>query len=233
MKEIQIFRNEMFGELRTMTDENGRTFFVGKDVAEALGYANTQKAIRDHVENEDKLTERIVLSGQNRVVFFINESGLYSLVLGSQLPQAKAFKHWVTSEVLPQIRQTGGYIPTRNALTGEALTEGELVALANQIMERMIAHKNLPADNCITATDLAKRLDMTVKELNKTLVLKGVQYRNCGRYHLTPKYADSDYAEERNYHYFGLDGEKKERKYLVWTSTGKKFIEELLKGDAA
>ncbi len=89
--------------------------FVGKDVATALGYSNSQKAIRDHVDDDDKLTERFVLSGQGRSVIIINESGLYSLILSSKLSQAKAFKRWVTSEVLPQIRQTGGYIPTKDA----------------------------------------------------------------------------------------------------------------------
>ncbi|MGO2799717.1 MAG: BRO family protein [Lactococcus lactis] len=84
-------------------------WFVGKDVAETLGYSNSPKAIKDHVDNEDKLTERIVMSGQNRSVTLINESGLYSLILSSKQPNAKKFKRWVTSEVLPTIRQTGGY----------------------------------------------------------------------------------------------------------------------------
>lgn len=84
--------------------------FVGKDVADILRYTNTPKAIRDHVDDEDKLTERIVLSGQNREVIFINESGLYSLILSSKMPNAKKFKHWVTAEVLPSIRKNGGYI---------------------------------------------------------------------------------------------------------------------------
>ena len=96
--EIQIFKNEMFGEVRTFTNEKGETFFLGKDVAVALGYTNTQKAIRDHVDEDDKLTERFVLSGQARSVVIINESGLYALVLSSQLPQAMEFKRWVTSE---------------------------------------------------------------------------------------------------------------------------------------
>ena len=116
--EIKIFKNEMFGEIRTLVNEKGETFFVGKDVAEALGYTNTPKAIRDHVDDDDKLTERFVLSGQARSVVIINESGLYALVLSSKLPQAREFKRWVTAEVLPQIRQTGGYIPTTNPRTG-------------------------------------------------------------------------------------------------------------------
>lgn len=109
MKNLQIFKNEEFGEIRTVT-VNNEPWFVGKDVANILEYTNTAKAIRDHIDEEDKLTERIVLSGQNREVIVINESGLYSLILSSKLPTAKKFKHWVTSEILPTIRKTGGYV---------------------------------------------------------------------------------------------------------------------------
>ena len=137
MREITVFKHEMFGEVRTMVNENGETFFVGKDVAKALGYTNPPKALRDHVDEEDKLGERIVLSGQYREAIFINESGLYSLVLSSKLPQAKEFKRWVTAEVLPQIRQTGGYIPTKDA-SGRQLSDMEIMALALQIQQNTI-----------------------------------------------------------------------------------------------
>lgn len=106
---MTLFTNEELGNVRAL-EIDGEPYFIGKDVATALGYTNTQKAIRDHVDNEDRLTERIVLSGQNREVVFINESGLYSLILSSKLPKAKEFKHWITAEVLPVIRKTGGYV---------------------------------------------------------------------------------------------------------------------------
>ena len=90
--EIKIFKNEMFGEIRTLVNEKGETFFVGKDVAEALGYSNTRKALQDHVDDEDKgVTKRDTLGGIQQMVV-INESGLYSLVLSSKLPQAREFK---------------------------------------------------------------------------------------------------------------------------------------------
>ena len=108
MNQLEFFKNREFGEIRTVTVD-GEPWFVAKDIAEILQYTNTQKAIRDHVDEEDKLTERIVLSGQNREVICINESGLYSLILSSKMPGAKRFKRWVTSEVLPQIRRTGTY----------------------------------------------------------------------------------------------------------------------------
>ena len=100
---IQIFKNEQFGEVRTMTNENGETFFVGKDVAKALGYSNTRKALQDHVDDEDRedgVTIRDSI-GRNQKAIIINESGLYSLILSSKLEQARLFKRWVTSEVLP------------------------------------------------------------------------------------------------------------------------------------
>lgn len=105
---LQIFTNKEFGQIRTIVRDD-EYWFVGKDVAEILGYSNTQKAIRDHVDEEDKLTERFVLSGQNREVVIINESGLYSLILSSKLPKAKGFKRWVTGEILPTLRKTGSY----------------------------------------------------------------------------------------------------------------------------
>ncbi len=91
-----------------MTMPEGQIGFVGKDVAEVLGYERPDNAIRNHVEDDDKLMHQISASGQRRNVWFINESGLYALILSSKLPQAREFKHWVTSEVLTQIRQTGG-----------------------------------------------------------------------------------------------------------------------------
>lgn len=131
MNELQLFNFEN-NQLRTLLI-NDEPWFLGKDVADILEYTNTAKAIRDHVDEEDKLTERIVLSGQNREVIFINESGLYSLVLSSKLPSAKRFKRWVTSEVLPQIRKTGSYATPQ--LTGEELMAKALIE-AKSVLER-------------------------------------------------------------------------------------------------
>ena len=225
--EIKIFKNEMFGEVRTMTNEKGETFFVGSDIAKALGYKNSRKALIDHVDEEDKgVTKRDTLGGIQQVVI-INESGLYSLVLSSKLPQAKEFKRWVTSEVLPQIRQTGGYIPTRNPRTGEALTEGEMVEAANKIIARTISRANLPADDCFTASQVAESLDITANMLNHFLVDKGIQFWSGSRYKLKARYADCGYAEERMFHYYALNGDKKQRPYMVWTPQGKEFIKSL------
>lgn len=104
----QIFNHEKFGKIRGVMIE-GVPYFVGKDVAVALGYKEPEKAIRDHVENEDKGVSKLDTPGGKQSVTIINESGLYSLILSSKLPKAKEFKHWVTSEVLPSIRKTGEY----------------------------------------------------------------------------------------------------------------------------
>lgn len=132
MNDLKIFENKEFGKIRTVI-ENGEPWFIGKEVADILEYANTAKAIRDHVDEEDKLTERIVRSGQNREVIFINESGLYSLILSSKLPNAKKFKKWVTSEVLPSIRKNGGYIAGQ-----ETMSDDELMARALQVAQNKI-----------------------------------------------------------------------------------------------
>lgn len=110
MNELQIFNSEEFGEIRTVTID-GEPWFVGKDVAEILGYSNTRKALADHVDEEDKMDGVTIRDsiGREQNPVCINESGLYSLILSSKMPNAKKFKHWVTSEVLPAIRKTGSY----------------------------------------------------------------------------------------------------------------------------
>ena len=109
MQELQIFNSPEFGQIRTI-ERGGEPWFVGKDVAEALGYANARNAVPDHVDDEDKLRTQIEYAGQKREVTLINESGLYSLVLSSKLPGAKQFKRWITSEVIPSIRKHGAYM---------------------------------------------------------------------------------------------------------------------------
>lgn len=132
MNELQIFNSEEFGEIRTVTIEN-EIYFVGKDVAVSLGYKDTSDALKKHVADEDKLTRCFADSGQNRQMYIINESGLYALIFGSKLESAKRFKHWVTSEVLPTIRKTGGY--RKPMSTAEQI---KLLALGNtELNERV------------------------------------------------------------------------------------------------
>ena len=118
MNEIQVFNNSEFGQIRTMIID-GEPWFVGKDVAVALGYLDTKDAVRKHVDSEDKqLIQRrqiATLKIPNRGIIAVNESGLYALIFGSKLPSAKRFKHWVTSEILPMIRKTGVYSMEKEA----------------------------------------------------------------------------------------------------------------------
>lgn len=136
---IKIFESDEFGSIRTMTDKKGDPWFVGKDVALALGYAKPENAVATHVCQEDKTSTLIQGSGSNykSQAVIINESGLYSLILSSKLESAKRFKRWVTSEVLPQIRKTGGYIPTKDS-QGRQLSDEEIMAKALQISQRTI-----------------------------------------------------------------------------------------------
>ena len=210
---IQIFKSEVFGEIRTMTNEKGETFFVGKDVAEALGYNNPLKAIRDHVDNEDKgLNESFTPGGKQKVVI-INESGLYSLILSSKLEQAKAFKRWVTSEVLPQIRQTGRYELTTNAMK----LLGEKAEYCDEVLLSV---------SCFTMTQVAKELDMTVWDLTRMLMRQGIVYWQSGQYMLYADYARLGYAKTRTDWARGRDGRIRTTIRLVWTEQGRQFIHE-------
>ena len=115
MNDLQIFSNEEFGEIRTVTIDN-EPYFVGKDVANTLGYQNGSRDINRHVDEEDRRKVMIFDGNQNKETIIINESGLYSLILSSKMPNAKKFKHWVTSEVLPSIRKTGSYRSNREGI---------------------------------------------------------------------------------------------------------------------
>ena len=184
---------------------------------------NTRKALRDHVETEDKLTERIVLSGQNRSITFINESGLYSLILSSKLPQAKAFKRWVTSEVLPQIRQTGGYIPTKDA-QGRTLSNEEIIDRADAIVGRTLRMVNEAAEDTLTATQVAKTFNMTVYDFNAVVRDMGIQYRRGGHWNISDDLEGRDLVRFRTHVSYSLKGEKKIRTYMTWTLSGLRYL---------
>ena len=136
--EIQIFTSDIFGKVRTC-QVNNQIMFVGKDVATALGYSNTSKAIQQHVDHEDKGTVAIRDTAYETRAVVINESGLYALILSSKLPQAKAFKRWVTSEVLPSIRKTGRYeLPQQIPALGLLNEEAEDCLTATQVAKTVI-----------------------------------------------------------------------------------------------
>ena len=134
--EIKIFENPQFGAIRT-TESNGEPWFVGKDIAVALGYNDPLQAVRRHVDTDDKGVVKMTTPGGIQYVITINESGLYSLILSSKLPTARKFKRWVTSEVLPSIRQTGGYIAGQ-----EDMSDADLMAKALLVAQRQIAQRD-------------------------------------------------------------------------------------------
>jgi prophage antirepressor-like protein len=219
---IQIFTSEVFGEIRTC-QVNNQIMFVGKDVATALGYTDPQKALKMHVDNDDKLTRQIVVSGQGRRTYIINESGLYSLILSSKLPQAKAFKRWVTAEVLPQIRKTGGYIPTKDS-EGRQLSVDEILERADAIVGNSIHMLNEPAEDTLTATQVAKTFNMTTLDFNAVLRDMGIQYRRGGRWNLSDDLQGRGYTTERTYVSYTLKGEKKIKTYMTWTMAGLHYL---------
>ena len=167
MLKLQIFKNEEFGVIRTVTIDN-EPWFVGKDVAESLGYSDTNKAVAMHVENEDKkLNDKTSSSFGQRGATLINESGLYALIFGSKLESAKRFKHWVTSEVLPTIRKTGGYQmqpPQGKELLALAVLEAQKTIEEQTAQIKRMRPKEIFADAVATSNtsiligDLAKLL---------------------------------------------------------------------------
>ena len=169
MNDIQIFQSEEFGQIRTV-DVNGEIYFVGKDVAAALGYLAERNAIAAHVDNDDKMTHRISASGQNRDMTIINESGLYSLVLSSGLPNAKKFKRWITTEVIPSIRKNGGYLANQENMTPEQIVANALIVAQNIIAnkDKQIEEMQPKADyfDALVERNLLTNFRDTAKELN-------------------------------------------------------------------
>ena len=221
MNALRTFNHEMFGQVRTMTNEKGETFFVGKDVAEALGYKNTADAIIKHVDKEDRSTIAIRDSAYETRAVVINESGLYSLVLSSKLEQAKAFKRWVTSEVLPLIRQTGTY----------SLHRKQIEALHHQIEalepKAEYCDEVLDSVSCLTTTQIAKELSMTVSDLTRLLELRKVMYKQSGQWMLYADYARKGYAKSRTTMRRDIEGDMHTYTRLVWTEEGRRFIHRL------
>ena len=241
MNEIQIFQNQEFGAIRTMSNEQGEVMFCGKDVALALGYKKPENAVAIHVESDDKTSTLIQGSGSNykSQAIFINESGLYSLILSSKLESAKRFKHWVTGEVLPNIRKQGGYMIAKQ---GES--DKDILARALQIMQTAIKRRDeeiarlkpranyadqvLDSIDCITTTQLAEKLGMTDQELNRRLCEMRIQYWQSGQYMLYAKYARNGLAKSRTRMHTTTDGRLFTEVYLVWTERGREFIHQLL-----
>lgn len=237
MNTPQIFNFEQ-NEVRTIL-VNDEPYFVGKDVADILGYRNGSRDINRHVDEEDKLTERIVMAGQAREVIAINESGLYSLILKSKLPSAKKFKRWVTSEVLPQIRKHGMYA------TDELLNNPDLlIEVATKLKEertlRLVAeqkvaemqpkvnyHDIILANKSVTPISfIAKNYGMSAMQMNKLLHDFGIQYRQGKAWLLYAKYQNEGYTHIEMVPVQGTDNLKP---IMKWTQKGHLFLYNFLK----
>lgn len=170
---IQLFNHPEFGKIRTV-DMAGEPWLVGKDVAEALGYQNASKALADHVDPEDKLNNETLLSLGQRGGWIINESGLYSLVLGSKLPGAKKFKRWVTSEVLPSIRKNGAYIKDQENLSDTELIARALLASQKIIEDKQKVIERMAPKEVFADSVAASENSILIGELAKLLKQNGV-----------------------------------------------------------
>ena len=243
MNDLTVFENPEFGSIRTVELE-GEPWLVGKDVAAALGYSDTSDALKKHVDPEDKLTRRFADSGQNREMYIINESGLYSLVLSSKLPTARKFRRWVTSEVLPSIRKTGGYnLPKDYPSALRALADAEEKRLAllaeNEAQRQVIADFEpvkqyvdtiLQSKDAVTTTQIAADYGMSAKELNRILFQEGVQHKVNGQWILYKKYMGKGLTVSRTIHFTHKDGQPDTKMNTCWTQKGRMMIHNILTG---
>lgn len=242
-QEISIFKNEEFGEVRTVIIDS-EPWFVGKDVAVALGYTNPQKAVRDHVDEEDRtVNDSFTVNGT--MATLINESGIYSLVISSKIPNARKFKRWVTSEVIPSIRKTGTYglsaidtatlrvlhatDPMEKALALADFRDAIAAPLQAVIEEQKpkVTYYDvvMQSDDVVPITVIAKDYGLSARKLNSMLKEWGVQYKQGQQWFLYAKYAGCGYMHSvttavDNGHVF-MNSQ--------WTQKGRKFIYDIMK----
>lgn len=230
-----VFRSKEFGQIRTCTVK-GETYFVGKDVADALGYVNPNKAMIDHVDDEDKLTSRIVMAGQNRQVIIINESGLYSLILSSKLDSARRFKRWVTSEVLPAIRKNGRYELESKAK--ELQQQNRVLESKNILLEEITAQQKpltdyariiLSSTQTVTITQIAQDYGMSPVGMNQLLFKLHIQHKVGGQWILYIPYLNKGYVQSFSSYFVKENGEVQVKLHTRWTQQGRLFLYEELK----
>lgn len=250
MSELQIFQNAEFGFVRTATID-GEPYFVGKDVATILGYSNPRDAISKHVDDEDKGVAKCDTLGGRQEILFINESGLYSLILRSQLPAAKRFKRWVTSEVLPAIRRHGMYA-TEELIANPDLAIAAFQALKaerekRQALEEAVAVQAqqiaelkpkatyydvvLKCKDAVNISVIAKDYGWSAQRMNEYLHKKGVQYKQSDIWLLYQKHAGCGYTKTNTHVYEDSCGREHTKVHTKWTQKGRLFIYEMLKAD--
>ena len=240
MNELTIFENPEFGAIRTV-ELDGEPWLVGKDVAEALGYTNPQKAVRDHVDEEDRtVNDSFTVNGTP--ITLINESGLYSLVLSSKLPTARKFRRWVTSEVLPSIRRTGGYNLPKDypsALRALADTEEKRLALLaeNEAQRQVIADFEpvrqyvdtiLHSKGSLATSQIAADYGISVRALNRILHEEGIQHKVNSQWILYREHMSKGWTDSRTIQFIHSDGRPDAKMMTYWTQKGRMMIHDLL-----
>lgn len=226
------FEHEMFGQLRVVVTDNQKTMFNLSDVCRALDINNSRQ-VKSRLAEGGVITADTPTRNQfgtmvMQQMTYIDEANLYRCIFQSRKAEAEKFQAWVFEEVLPQIRQTGGYIPLKDIRTGEVMTEDQVVEKAFGILQKTIRHENLPADGCFTTTEIAKEYGMDVKDFYSWLVDAGIVKYVAGRYVMTPAYESLGFDAERIHHCFSLNGRPKVKPYLVWTPRGRNFINTML-----
>lgn len=236
--------NEIFNfngkQVRTIILDS-EAFFVGKDVADILGYSRADNAIRSHVDDDDKLMHQFSASGQNRNMIIINESGLYSLILASKLPQAKEFKKWITSEVLPAIRKHGCYLTDR-MIEQALLNPDTIIKLATDLKQEREKSSRLEIEleqaqeqaryldliieskSAVVITQIAADYGMSAIKFNQLLYSLGIQHKVNNQWILYRKYMAKGYTDSKTIEISG-----RVRMQTVWTQKGRLFLYELLK----
>ncbi|GAA0041706.1 phage antirepressor KilAC domain-containing protein [Lactobacillus amylovorus subsp. animalium] len=257
MNDLQLFNFEG-NKVRTLKVDD-EPYFVGKDVASILGYSNSRKALKDHVDEEDKNTvtirDGITRGNPNQTV--INESGLYSLILSSKMPNAKRFKHWVTSEVLPAIRKHGAYMTDQKAFDVVNNKSGLIDLLqqaADQLKQKDIRIEEMETENRnlnhqleesnkkasyldlilgdptpILITQIANDYGYSAVAFNRLLKKFKVQRRVNGQWILYKAYMGKGYTSTKSKTYQDKHGNLRTKIYTVWTQKGRRFIYDILK----
>nr|DAN39678.1 MAG TPA: repressor domain protein [Caudoviricetes sp.] len=248
-KGILYFMNEIFNfqgqQVRTVTI-NGEPYFVGKDVAEVLGYSNPRQALKSHVDEDDKGVSKFDTLGGKQDLTIINESGLYALILGSKLPQAKEFKRWVTSEVLPTIRKHGAYL-TDSKIEEVLLSPDTIINLATQLKNERAEKEQLKIEleearkqtsyldlilqtkDQLTTTQIAQDYGMSASKFNQLLKDLRIQRKVNSQWVLYKQYLGKGYIASRTFEYIGRDDRCHSKITTVWTQLGRKFLYDALK----
>lgn len=241
MNELTIFENPEFGAIRTVKLD-GEPWLVGKDVAEALGYTNPRKALIDHVDDEDKGVTKCYTPGGDQDMTIINESGLYSLVLSSKLPTARKFRRWVTSEILPSIRKTGGYNLPKDypsALRALADTEEKRLALLaeNEAQRQVIADFEpvrqyvdtiLHSKGSLATSQIAADYGISARALNRILHEEGIQHKVNSQWILYREHMGKGWTDSRTIQFIHSDGRPDAKMMTYWTQKGRMMIHNLL-----